>query len=278
MARPSPATQRIIATLNFFADNSGQAFSLTDLIRALKFNRATCHSLLAELVQAGYLYRTNDKSYVLGPAVSRLGAAADRHRSPLQIALPEMRRLADEFEVVCGAVFLEGKDTVVRERVAAASRIDWLLPRGTRLPLRPPFAAGFFFPLSEEAVDRWLDGLSPPPTAKERTLTNAGLAFARENGFQFSVRQQAAVLPQQDSSWLFRDPSDRPVQVGGELIDASNYDLAGMSAPVFDRAGSVEFALSLSGFTGLRTGASIRAIGSRLKDACARISAFGAHQ
>ena len=68
MTRSSPGVHRVVAILNFFADHPGQAFTLTDLVRALKLSRATCHALLVGLVECGYLYRASDKSYILGPA------------------------------------------------------------------------------------------------------------------------------------------------------------------------------------------------------------------
>ena len=75
MSRSSPGVRRVAAILNFIADHPGQAFALTDLVRALKLSRATCHALLTGLVDVGYLFRTSDKTYVLGPALAarRLG-------------------------------------------------------------------------------------------------------------------------------------------------------------------------------------------------------------
>src|ERR1700740_1652704 len=90
MARSSPGVRRVAAILNFIADHPGQAFTLTDLIRALKFSRATCHALLTGLVEVVYLYRASDKQYVLGPALVAIGRNAVEHASPVQIVQPEM--------------------------------------------------------------------------------------------------------------------------------------------------------------------------------------------
>src|ERR1700722_3522749 len=81
MARFSPGVRRIVAILNFFADHPKQSFTLTDLVRALKLSRATCHALLAGLVESGYLYRTADKSYVIGPTLVSIGRIAQQHLS-----------------------------------------------------------------------------------------------------------------------------------------------------------------------------------------------------
>src|SRR3546814_12729356 len=82
MARTSPGVQRIVSILNFFADHPEQSFTLTDLVRALKLSRATCHALLTGLVEAGYLDRSHDKSFVLGAtlAPNEIGRASCRER------------------------------------------------------------------------------------------------------------------------------------------------------------------------------------------------------
>src|SRR3546814_14669821 len=104
MARTSPGVQRIVSILNFFADHPEQSFTLTDLVRALKLRRATCHALLPGLAEAGYLYRRHDKSSLLGPTLAEIGRIADPHSSPPQIAQPEMRALTDAFDAGCPAV------------------------------------------------------------------------------------------------------------------------------------------------------------------------------
>jgi len=277
MARPSPSAQRIIAILNFFADHPDNAFSLTDLIRALKINRATCHGLLGELVDANYLYRTADKLYVLGPAIVRLGRAAEAQISPLQVALPEMRALADQYDAVCTAVFRDRGDVVIRERAASGSHLGWSLERGARLPLRPPFGAVFLAWSQPDEAEAWLDQLDPAPSLAERQRTRDGMAFARANGFQFVVRTRQQEAPLQSSEWLFiGDPSERPIQIGTDLAPDQTYGLASMSSPVFDEIGRVVFVLSLSGLSGARSGAEIAAIAQNLRDSCSRVSQYSA--
>jgi DNA-binding IclR family transcriptional regulator len=275
MARPSPGTQRLIAVLNFFADHPGQAFSLTDLIRALRINRATCHSLLAELVNAGYLYRTNDKVYVLGPAVARLTRAANSHLSPLQIALPEMKALAFEYGVVCLAVFRDGNEAIAREQANSVPHLHWSLSRGTRWPLRPPFASVFLARSSPADIEAWLESLSPPPSEAERQATFDGVAFVRQHGFQFVARHDSGQNIEPISDWLYLpDPSERPAQPAASLDLKQSYQMASMSSPVLDKQGRVAFVISLSGFSGVRRGAQIAEIGAKLDIACRRITDF----
>jgi DNA-binding IclR family transcriptional regulator len=275
MARPSPGTQRVIALLNFYADHPGQAFSLTDLIRALKINRATCHSLLAELVDAGYLYRTNDKRYLLGPAMVRFTRLASLQLSPLQVALPEMRALSDRHDVVCLAVFRDGGDAVAREQTSSLSHLSLPLARGMRWPLRPPFGAIFLAWSPPDEAAAWLDSLAPPPSDAERQRTFEGMAFAREHGFQFVVKSVSDRRLEKIDEWLFlQDPAERPIQPSISLDPQQTYPLTGMSAPVFDREGRVAFVISLSGFAGMRIGAEVAAIAAEVRAACQRVTQF----
>src|SRR5215470_3986099 len=194
MSRSSPGVRRIVAILNFFADHPNESFTLSDLVRALKLSRATCHGLLTGLVEAGYLYRTSDRGYLLGPALVSVGEVAKAHYSPLKAAQPEMRLLADEFDTVCSAAFREGKDVVIRERASAVSHLGFSMPRGTRLPLLPQFAGNFFVWSQPNEVSAWLDELDPSPSESQREALHNGIAFVRKHGFLCSERNASGSL------------------------------------------------------------------------------------
>jgi DNA-binding IclR family transcriptional regulator len=273
MARPSPGAQRVVALLNFFADNPGRAFSMTDLIRALKFNRSTLHSLLAELVEANYLFRTKDKLYVLGSGAARLGMVAAEHLSPLQVANPEMRSLADEFEVVCSAMFRDRNEVVIRERAAAITKLDWYPSRTYRWPMALPGGTLFFIGSPQAEIEAWLDSLSPPPSDEDRERTLEGLAFAREHGFHFVVREGFGEANESSAEWRFLgDSPSRRLIVGTSLEADRLYSIASIASPVRDAQGRVAFNLSLSAFDHQYRGADIARMGERLTQACRNIS------
>jgi DNA-binding IclR family transcriptional regulator len=275
MARPSPGTQRVLAILNFLANSPGKAFSLTDLISGLRMNRSTCHSLTNELVNAGYLYRTRDKLYVLGPAAAQLGRAANLHASPLEIAIPEMSAIANRHDVICSAIFREGGDVLVRERAISVSHLGWPTNRDARWPLRPPFGAIFLAWSSDKDVEGWFDSLAPSPSIAERQRTKEGMIFAREHGFQFVVRQMPEEDNDESMEWLFvRDPAKRPLEIGTSLENALVYALTSMSSPVFEMGGKVAFTLGLTGFSRPYSGSEIHHIGTQLRSACQRITNF----
>ena len=276
MARPSPSVQRVVAVLDFFANHPGQSFTLTDIIRSLRLSRATCHALLNGLAEAGYLFRGSDKSYVLGPRLVAIGQQAQSHASPLQVAQAEMRRLADAYDVVCSAIFLEGTDIVVRERANSRSHLGDTVPRGTRLPLRLPFAGIFFAWSPPQQLERWLQQLRPPPARDQLQALAQGMAFARTQGFQVILHR-----PQRPSATLgswprFDTGADRPVSIVTQLRARSDYPLAGITAPVFQDEHSVAFVLALLGFNRPVSGAEILRAGAELRRACRRISTFTA--
>ncbi|MFC0204198.1 IclR family transcriptional regulator [Novosphingobium soli] len=269
MSRSSPGVARVAAILNFIADHPGQAFALTDLVRALKLSRATCHALLTGLVDVGYLYRTTDKTYVLGPALAAIGRTAAAHFSPLQVAQPEMRNLADEFDVVCGAYFLEGDVIHLRERAASLSHIGYPVPLGTRMPLRWIQAITFFARSAREA-DAWTGRADPPLSEDQLTQFRAGLEFVRANGFVALVRRPGA----DDSVGMRMGTEDPPVVPTVELEPERAYPLMAVMAPIYDSRDRVTMALVLAGFHGAMTGESVIEAGRRLAAACERISGF----
>jgi DNA-binding IclR family transcriptional regulator len=280
MSQGSPSAQRVIAILNFFADHPGQAFSLTDLVRSLRLSRATAHAFLTTLANAGYLYRATDKTYVLGPALAGIGQVASEYFSPLQVAQPEMRKLADEFDVVCSAVFRDGKDIVVRERATSRSNLGFTLPSGGRLPLRPPFGGIFFAAAPQVVVEQWFERLDPPGLPDQWSIMTQGLAFVREHGFQFTIRTMREQPADMSSDWLFVEQvEDRPILLATSLDPQASYQIASVTAPIFGAQDKVAFVLALVGFNGVYNGGQVAAIGMQLREAAARISEFlGGHR
>ena len=275
MARSSPGVLRVAAILNFFAEHPGQAFTLTDLVRALRLSRATCHALLTGLVEVGYLYRANDKNYVLGPALISIARVAADNASPMQVAQPEMRALADEFDGFCSAFYRDRDDVVVRERAASGSHLGSSAPPGTRLKLRPPFGAIFFAWSPRGEAEAWLDAATPAPTAEQRETMLHSMAFAREHGFAFGVRNQAYAGAEASAEQTFGGPqTEFPVSHLTEIDADREYQLAFALAPVFDERGQVAFVLGLMGVGGRPRGDEVERMGRKLRAACDRITHY----
>ena len=274
MSRSSPGVRRVAAILNFIADHPGQAFALTDLVRALKLSRATCHALLTGLVDVGYLYRTSDKTYVLGPALAAIGRTAADNFSPLQVAQPEMRSLADEFDVVCAAYFLEGDTIHLRDRAASLSHVGYPVPLGTRMKLRTPQAVAYYAWEPKDA-EAWLDTVEPKPSLERRELMFQAMTFARQHGFVVLLRRPGFDLSGENyDRAIGMETDDIPVAPVAAIDSASTYAVGAIMAPIFDERGKVNFCLLLAGFHEAMTGERVMAAGQRLRAACERISSF----
>lgn len=255
------------------ADHPGQTFALTDLVRALKLSRATCHALLTGLVEVGYLYRTSDKSYVLGPGLAKICHAVAEHFSPLQVAQPEMRTLADEFDVVCTAFFLEDNAIHVRERAASLSHVGVSVPLGTRIRLRPSSAPIFYAWSPREEVERWVKSYRATP--EQRDMLDKGISFVRQHGFAILIDDVAS--PSHAAAEV--DINQAPVQPITDLKPRQSYPVTSLLAPVFDAEGKVAFAMGLHGFDRSMSGSEAGEIASRLRAACDRITGYiGGHR
>lgn len=273
MTRSSPGVRRVAAILNFMASHPGQAFALSDIVRALKLSRATCHALLTGLVEVGYLYRATDKTYVLGPNLAAIGRAAAEHSSPLKVAQPEMRQLADAFDVVCGAYFLEGDTLHLRDRATSLSHVGYPIPLGNRRPLRPSQAAAYFAHVPADA-EAWLKRTDAPPTPERRERMLEAMEFVRTHGFLILVRKPGADLNAAISSEGLKPDTEDMVLPVTDVVPEQPYGVAALMAPVLDANGRASFCLLMAGFGTVLTGEELMAAGERLQAACARIAGF----
>ncbi|ANI79645.1 MULTISPECIES: helix-turn-helix domain-containing protein [Sphingobium] len=268
----SPPIARVVAVLNFLGGHAEQAFTLTEIAKSLRISGATCHSLLGALAEEGYVYRTAAKSYVIGPAVSRIAQPRLTIQALMQVVRPEMRLLADEFDVVCSASFLKGEDVIVHERAASVSNITWNANARSAHKATAPAGNVFMAWSNGEMVERWLDGAAPPLDAQGRKAALRTLEFLRLKGFTFGVR--LAPLDSPESALALQSRRDMTDYSAPELKPSASYNLAFISAPIFGRGEEVAFSLNLLGFSQPAKGKDVMVMGERLREACARISAF----
>ena len=88
--RPSPQTERVVNLFEHLARDGTRGVTLAEVSRYLFVHKASCHSMLSELLRAGWLLRDPvRKTYHLGPALVRLG-----YRAILIGALPAFIGLA----------------------------------------------------------------------------------------------------------------------------------------------------------------------------------------
>ena len=215
MARPSPAVDRAIAILDFLADNpSGQPWLLSELARRLDLNKATAHSMLTAVTDAGFLVRHPDrKDYALGPALIGIGRAAVEQYPVVDFARPEMRQLADELSLECLASASVEGDMVILERVGTPRPFAASTVVGQRVPIAPPFGTAFVAWETPDGIERWLARAATPITDDERDRYDAALAAVRERGYSVTLEADTHVR-------LGRALADAPDSVHA-LVDGS---------------------------------------------------------
>src|SRR5271167_4860314 len=158
MARPAPSVDRTIRLLNFMSEHPANQYSLTDIARELDFNKATCHSMLTELVTAGVLLRhPSAKTYGLGPTLVTWGVASafDAYRA-LEFAEQEMDALRRKLDISCVALGRIGDDVIVLARRDTDRPIASFVPVGHRIRSSPPFGLEFYAWENDDEIEEWL--------------------------------------------------------------------------------------------------------------------------
>jgi DNA-binding IclR family transcriptional regulator len=269
MPRNSPAVERVVSVLNFFAEHPQQSFNLSQVVRSLRLSRATCHAMLSALVDSGYLFRNTDKTFVLGPTILAIGRNAEQSFSAVDVARRELRKLADEFDVVAVAVFADKGQIVIRERAASRTHLGWAPPPGVSYPIYP-WGVVFAAHLPPAQLESWLDQATPRLTAEQRAEAHEKVAFLRTHGFVFAVHDASRMEPMGDTPGSSRNPG-RTIT---KLDPKASYELHYIEAPVMNERGAAGFALALHNFSGSYTGEQVAAIAERLRESCRRVTTF----
>src|SRR4051812_7379304 len=103
MARPSPQTDRVIATINLLA-SAPEGATLTEIARAVGQEPSTWQHMRAALTASVFLVREpSDRRYHLGPALVAPGQVALARYPVLAAARPEMDVLSRRFDLPCYA-------------------------------------------------------------------------------------------------------------------------------------------------------------------------------
>ena len=209
----------------------------------------------------------------MGPALVSIGVRA-QEELPLHTAHPEMRALAEDFDVICSAIGREGDECIVRSRVDAPSHGGWSSPQGTRMLLRAPFAATYYAWSPEAETNAWLAQTIPMPSAGEMRDMSEAMRFARAHGFCFYIRKPGDSDPRAAAEVVFaRNRREFPVAMLSDLNQRNEYCLNSIVAPVFDSHHRVTLVLGLMGFLGTFAGSHIERMGRSLREACDRITA-----
>ena len=91
---PSPPTGRTVEIVTVIADDG--PLTLADIVRRTRHSRATAHAVVSELAARGWVNRTGDGHFTVGPALRDL-AVSIAHADPVsRFARPVLEDLAAE--------------------------------------------------------------------------------------------------------------------------------------------------------------------------------------
>lgn len=269
VTRPSPQTDRVIAVTRLLAAHPDEGFTISELARRLRLNKATLYPMIAALTDAGWLVRDPaTKAFRLGPELIAVGEAAGRSLPAVQLARPAMVDLATELGVTCAAFTAsDGVATLTDQVWDVRSTVQPLRP-GLWAPLRAPFGAVFAAWGDEAELAAWFDATDE--TARGRYL--AALERSRERGYVVELRMPTRELPDGTRSLAEVLEVDEDF-LAGDLDQAASYAVSTVEAPVFDGDGRVALALALVGLPRAMTGKEITVVGNRLLAATRDLSA-----
>jgi DNA-binding IclR family transcriptional regulator len=283
----SPAVARALDVLELLSRERAGVATLSELARRLGMPRATCNTVVMALTERGYITRTSDGGrFVIGPACIGLSDAALVELSTAA-AQPVLDALAAETGLLAMTTTKSGDEMMVTAIAPGAREPLLAAPVDERVPLRPPFGAAFVAWNSATEVSWWLDRAVPPLDADERDGYAAVLNTIRARGFSVSVhtpfqRDLAATLEQFTSDdpvvedairhrdQLLRDMV-RSEYLYGELDLDRSYQIAQISAPVFDEHRRPLLLVLLLGPVEPLRAAQVSDLGHRIQRACRRL-------
>jgi DNA-binding IclR family transcriptional regulator len=288
MARSTPAVRYAAEMLEFLADDPRSEYTLSEIARAIGHNKASCSGILHTMEQSGLVSRHPiRKRYTVGPALIRLGAAANERFRVIGVASAEVTKLAKELGVEWNISAPIGGFIV---ELAASYRLVpfFGLEVGQKVPFVAPVGAVYIAWSSDEEIEEWIQRAeSGPPDDARRERHRQSAQAIRVRGYSIGVQSDvyAKILDAVSSTTGDLEGDDGSEQVLGILRDTSSDDyslidlraradhhVVFIAAPVFDAARRVIGALNLVGFGAPLSGDDIDAIGQRLLQRAGAVS------
>ena len=281
MARPAPGADRSVAVLELLAHHPDERFTLSEVARRCRLNKATAHALLTVLAERGILLRhPDDKRYSLGPRLIAIGEAARRGYAAADFAPGVLAELAAATRLWARAWQATGDHLVCVAQAADLAPPEPQPP--ARLPLVPPVGAAAMAWADPATAEAWLARAGSTEAVR---ATLAALPSIRERGFAVTLGssewralsngrlqnprpddpavRRALMLTIARQALLVVDPDDAPASPVAEV-----------AAPVFGAAGDVALVLSVTSGPGDEVpAAGVSALGIRVRDAADGLTA-----
>lgn len=278
--RTAPSVDRAVAVLTVISADAGRGVTLSEIVRRTGFPKATCHAVLASLVEARWLLRHPvGPTYQLGPGLIALGDAAGRGFPALPFAEDELRALCTDLGVEGLVTAQVSGEIAILAKAGVPAPLSVSVMVGQRLPFAPPLAGAFVAWEDAGALEQLVGALSPARRARYVDT----LAAIRSRGFAVALESRAreqlgralassashgrATSAEVDA---LLDQLDREDYQLLDLKRSETYAVNHVSAPVFGTNGSASLVLTLVGLPGGMKGRQIEQIGRRLRAAADR--------
>jgi len=285
--RPSPQTERVVNLFEHLADDGARGVTLAEVSRQLGVHKASCHSMLSELLRAGWLLRDPvRKTYHLGPALVRLGREAAGRYPALVLARSAMTELSAATGAHCVAFSVDEDYSTVVDQVRSSHGGGHPMPVGTQFPHRPPYGASTVVWMAPQAKERWLAAL--PEDVRDRY--REAIANAKKRGYAVGLH----LLPDlrlQELALIVRSAevrSTRLSQLAQALTDElirqeewfpvgltpeATYTVSHIDSPILGPEARISLMLSLVPKAEPMTGADVSRMGEQLVAVTRRLSA-----
>lgn len=209
------AVDRALDILLCFTEQTDWA--MTEIAERVGLHKSTVHRMLATLEEKGFIERDRaTERYHLGLKVWELSANLSRTDDQATIWLPEMVRLRDQLGETVSIYVRDGSERIRIQAVQSNQPIRRVAPVGARLPLFAGASSKVLIAYADAAVqDSILDSPGWPPSVDRE---------------QYRQQLQETVAQGYATSFEERETG-----------------VAALSSPIFDRAGGLAAALSVSG-------------------------------
>jgi IclR family KDG regulon transcriptional repressor len=243
---PVGVVVKVLRILEVLHDAPG-GLQLKEIATQTAINKSTAYRFLAHLESAGYLFRDDQGTYVIGPKLARLGSGINYEEMLRKISRSVLQGLWEATGETVNLSILEGHQILYLDVIESSHTFRLASQLGSRRPLYCTSlgkAMAAHLPPSE--VDELLSGMTlerqTPRTIIQRSKLKKDFEKIRQRGY--AVDDEEAVL-------------------GARCV----------AVPVFDTAGKAVAAISISGPTTRVTPHRVTEFSTLLKKASAAISA-----
>ncbi|MDQ6423565.1 IclR family transcriptional regulator [Paenibacillus sp. LHD-117] len=192
-------------------------WAMTEIAEHVGLHKSTVHRMLATLEEKGFIERDQSTDrYHLGLRVWELSANLSGSDDQATIWLPEMVRLRDQLGETVSIYVRDGSERIRIQAVQSNQPVRRVAPIGIRLPLYAGASSKVLIAYSKEAVQASILESPEWPSSIDMQQYRLQLQEVTSQGYATSFEEREA-------------------------------GAAALSSPIFDRAGGLAAALSVSG-------------------------------